>query len=51
MKTDKGKTIVTLTRENYKQKVNNFMKENQFTVLNNNPMQNYQKTKRNTSKM
>jgi hypothetical protein len=40
---DKGKTIVILTIEDYTQKVNNFIQENQFLLLNNDPMQNYQK--------
>jgi hypothetical protein len=43
-KVDKGKTIVILSAENYAQKVNNFVQENQFTLLNYNPTQNYQKT-------
>jgi hypothetical protein len=42
-KADKGKTIVTLTIEDYTQKVSNFIQENQFVLLNNDPTQNYQK--------
>jgi hypothetical protein len=42
-KADKGKTIVILTIEDYTQKVNNFIQENQFVLRNNDSMQNYQK--------
>jgi hypothetical protein len=43
-KADRANTIVILTRENYLQKVNTCIQENQITVLNSNPMKNYQKT-------
>jgi hypothetical protein len=39
-KTDKGKTVVILTTEEC---THNFIQENQSVLLNNNPMQNYQK--------
>jgi hypothetical protein len=34
---------VILTQEEYKLKINNFMYENQFITINNNPTQYYQK--------
>jgi hypothetical protein len=42
-KADKGKTIVILTTGDYMKKVNNFIQENQFVLLNNDPTQNYRK--------
>jgi hypothetical protein len=47
-KADKGKTIVILTTEDYTPKVNNFIQENQFVLLNNDPTQNYQKAMKHT---
>jgi hypothetical protein len=40
---DKGKIIVILRTENYVQKVNNFLQENKFILLNNNPMKSTKK--------
>jgi hypothetical protein len=40
---DKGNTVVMSTVEEYKQKVENFIHDNQFTVISNNPTQHYQK--------
>jgi hypothetical protein len=45
---DKGKTIVILTIEDYTQKINNFIQENQFVLLNNDPTQNYKKAIKHT---
>jgi hypothetical protein len=47
-KEDKGKNIVILTIEDYTQKENNFIQKNQFVLLNNDPMQNYQKAIKHT---
>jgi putative IMPACT (imprinted ancient) family translation regulator len=47
-KEDKGKTIVVLTMEDYTQKVNNFIQENQFVLINNDPTKNYQKAIKHT---
>jgi hypothetical protein len=44
-KEDKGKTLVILTQEEYRHNVNNFIQDNQFTIINNNPTQHYQKVK------
>jgi hypothetical protein len=43
-KADKRKTIVIRTMEDYTHKVNNFIQENQFVLINNDPTKNYQKT-------
>jgi hypothetical protein len=43
-KADKGKSVVMLTIEKYKQKVENFIHDSQYTVISNNPTQHYQKT-------
>jgi TusA-related sulfurtransferase len=46
-KADEGKTIVILFNRNLlTKKLNNFAQENRFTLLNNNPTQNYQKTRK-----
>jgi hypothetical protein len=42
-KADKGKTLVILTQEEYKRKINNFIQDNQYTPINNNPTQQYHK--------
>jgi hypothetical protein len=42
-KADKGKTLSILTEEEYKQKVKNFIHNNQFTRINKDPTQQYQK--------
>jgi hypothetical protein len=43
-KSDKGKSTVILTREEYKQNVKkNLIQGNQFTILDKNPIQNYKK--------
>jgi hypothetical protein len=42
-KGNNGKTVVTLTKENYTQNENSFIQEDQCTRLNNNPTQNYRK--------
>jgi hypothetical protein len=47
---DKGKTLVILTQEEYKQKVNTFIQDNQFTLISNNPTQHYQKIIKETLK-
>jgi hypothetical protein len=47
---DKGKTLVILTHEEYKQKVNTFIQDKQFTLINNNPTQHYQKIIKQTLK-
>jgi hypothetical protein len=49
-KADKGKTVLILTQEEYHHKVNNFIQDNRFTVINNNPTQHYQKTIKQTLK-
>jgi hypothetical protein len=47
-KANKGKTIVILTMEDYTQKVNNFIQENQFVLINNDSTKNYQKAIKHT---
>ena len=42
-KADKGKTLVILTLEEYKLKVNNFIHNNQFIKIDKNPTQQYQR--------
>jgi hypothetical protein len=42
-KADKGKTLIILNEEEYKQKVGNFIHKNQFTRINKDPTQQYQK--------
>jgi hypothetical protein len=49
-KADKRKTVVILTKDKYKQKVNNFIQDNKFTATNNNPKQHYQKIIKQTLK-
>jgi hypothetical protein len=49
-KADKGKTIVILTQDEYKQNVYNFIHSNKFTATNNNPTQHYQKIIKQTLK-
>jgi hypothetical protein len=50
-KADKGKPIVILASEDYKQNVNNFIKGKQFGALNSKPTKCYQNYKTNTSTM
>jgi hypothetical protein len=40
---DKGKTLVILTQEEYKHKINNFIQDKKFTKMEKNPMQQYQR--------
>jgi hypothetical protein len=49
-KANKGKPIVTLTQEEYERRVNNFIKDNKFIVINNNTTQHYQKNLKQTLK-
>jgi hypothetical protein len=42
-KAEKGETLVILTQEEYKHKVNNFLQDNLFTTIDYNPTQYYQK--------
>jgi hypothetical protein len=42
-KADKGKTIVILTEHEYKQKIRNFIQDNQFVLINKDPTSHYQK--------
>jgi hypothetical protein len=43
-KADKGKTLVILTKEEYNQKIKNFIQNNHYKKINKNPTQQYQKT-------
>jgi hypothetical protein len=47
-KADKGKAIIILTNEDYTQKANNFIQENKFVLINNDPTENYQKAIKHT---
>jgi hypothetical protein len=49
-KADKGKTIVICTQEECPSKVNNFIQDNKFTVINNNSTYHYQNTIKQTEK-
>jgi hypothetical protein len=49
-KADKGKTLIILMQEEYKEKTKAFIQENQFTIINNNPTQRYQKKIKQTLK-
>jgi hypothetical protein len=49
-KANKGKTVVILTMEDYTQKVN-FIQENQFVLINNDPTKNYQKAIKHTMRV
>jgi hypothetical protein len=42
-KADKGKTLVVLTQEEYKHRINNLIQNNHFTNINDNPTHYYQK--------
>jgi hypothetical protein len=42
-KADKGKTLIILTQEEYKQKTKTYIENNQFITINNNPTKCYQK--------
>jgi hypothetical protein len=41
-KADKGKTLVILTEEEYKQKIIKFIQDNNFTLISKDPTQQYQ---------
>jgi hypothetical protein len=41
-KADEGKTLATLTQDEYKHKINYFIHDNQFTTTENSPIQYYQ---------
>jgi hypothetical protein len=49
-KAGKGKTIAVLTQEECKHKINNFIQNNQFTMIISNPTQYYQKIIKQTLK-
>jgi hypothetical protein len=49
-KADKRKALVILTQEEYKHKINNFIRDNQFIMINNNPTQYCQKNIKQTLK-
>jgi hypothetical protein len=48
-KADKGKTLVILTQEEYKQKITNFIQDNKYIKINN-PTQQYQRKVKQTLK-
>jgi hypothetical protein len=49
-KSDKGKTLVVLSQEEYEHKIDNIIRDKHFITINNNPTQQYHKIVKQTLK-